>query len=647
MTTCKVPLLCSFLLLAITALQAKTYSGRVVDDETGIGLSGVAVTLLTSDGKATTDQDGQFSLTGEASVTADRFRAYGETLLHWRSAAQTFDLSAAPLVKSIALFSLKGERLYFKKRTPGADMLPLPGLPESIYLMHISTRDGRHFSTTWAHLGNNVSFSFGSKTVGSLSKRVGLISYLEFKKQGYQTKQMDVDGDKVYDAMLVTLKPEIGYRIFDDDTVRTYRLYLTTDDKARLLDYGNLVPKSYTVNTVVVPARLTFEGRTLDSVGVRFRGDQSLWDCVANGKRKKDVKYPQFGFGNGDICAKFTMKFDFNKYNKDQRLLSLKALNFRSMSADPTKMHEKLGHALFNDMGIASPRVAYAKLFVNDTLWGLFGVTEEVDGRFTKSRYPTTGDGNLYKEIWPGQESDASILEGLSTNNDPEDNPDISDFKEFCDVVSAPGTDSGNFLEKMKTIVDIPHLVRYIAVDRGIMNFDGIMSDYGGSYGHHNYFWYHDDSSGLFKLIPWDLDKALLYPEPNFWTNNAPVGTNLVPNWNVVNKTYTTYKCVFDPGSSGGSYNVASIDKDKFLRLLRGATWNDFRSQGQFFLDSLFNEQKLTPRINKWRSTIAGAVGEDPTIDSTEWAAMVDSLVRTIPLFRTNLKMMIDTLIVR
>jgi spore coat protein H len=235
----------------------------------------------------------------------------------------------------------------------------------------------------------------------------------------------------------------------------------------------------------------------------------------------------------------------------------------------------------------------------------------------------------------------------LETNNDPEDIPDISDFKEFSEVVSASGTDSSTFLEKMKRIVDIPHIVRYIVVDRGITNFDGIMSDYGGSYDRHNYFWYHDDSSGLFKLIPWDLDKTLLYPEPNFWTNNAPVGNNKVPNWNVVNKTYTTYTCVFDPGSSGGSYKVASIDKDKFLRLVRNAKWNDFRAQGQFFLDSFFTEQKIAPRIGKWRSLIAAAVGEDPTIDSAEWSMMVDSLSRTIPLFRKNLELMIDTLIVK
>ena len=244
---------------------------------------------------------------------------------------------------------------------------------------------------------------------------------LIFEKDGYQSFTEEINRDSTNSIILVKMKPVIGSNVFDEDTVRSYHLYLTQQNMTALLDYSQLVPAPYMVNAFFVQARLVAEGRTLDSIGVRFRGDQSLWDCIANGIRKKGLSYPQYGFGNGDICAKFSMKFDFNRYNKDFRWYGLKALNFRSMSADPTKIHEKLGFMLFKKMGIASPRVAFAKLYVNDTLWGLFSVVEEVDGRFTKARYPATGDGNLYKEVWPdGDETDASLREGLVTNNDPQ-----------------------------------------------------------------------------------------------------------------------------------------------------------------------------------------------------------------------------------
>jgi spore coat protein H len=394
----------------------------------------------------------------------------------------------------------------------------------------------------------------------------------------------------------------------------------------------------------MVPARLEFEGRTLDSVGVRFRGDQSLWDCVSNGKRKKGIKYPQYGFGNSDICAKFSMKFDFNKYKKDQHFFGLKALNFRSMSADPTKMHERLGFSLYKDMGIFAPRTGYAKLFVNDTLWGVFGVVEQIDGRFTKSRFPNSGDGNLYEDLWPeSRTTDDEILNASKTYKDSIPSTSINDFKAFRDMVIATGTDSSNFLQKIGLLMDVPGFVRYMVVDRGITNFDGVVSAYGHM--RHNYAWYHDQESGIFKIFPWDLDKTLLYPEPNFWTNNQSRGNNTVPNWNVVNSTYTSVKCTFDPGSGGGSYDVEPIDKDKFLRLFRNTTWNDFRKQGKIFLDSFFTEKRINDRLGKWRSALAPAIGQDPTIDSTEWSMMVDSLSRTIPLLRNNLQLMIDTLI--
>ncbi len=51
-------------------------------------------------------------------------------------------------------------------------------------------------------------------------------------------------------------------------------------------------------------------------------------------------------------------------------------------------------------------------------------------------------------------------------------------------------------------------------------------------------------------------------------------------------------------------------------------------------------------RVEKWRAQIASAVGNDATLDSTEWEIMVDSLLNVIPLIRNNLKIMIDTLIV-
>jgi len=638
------------ILSASLRLIAATYGGRVIDAETSRGLGGVAITLLPSKGQTLSDSTGAFSLTAILGVKQGSALSKTGPVLCYHPHRIGFTISSAPYARSVELYSLQGRCVAIAPCSPGADFIALNVPTHGLYLLCLHTAQ-QTYTFVWNHTGirQNIEPRATSAHSRQLS-RAASDPMLLFDKSGYQQKQVPVVADSDYVNLKVAVKPLIGDYLFNEDTVRTYRLYLSDSEMARLLDYNALV-SGYTVNTVWVTARLVFEGRILDSISVRFRGDQSLWDCISGGARKKDLHYPQYGFGSGDVCAKFAMKFDFNRLNPDQRLYGLKALNFRSMSFDPSKLHDRLGFALYNAMGIHAPRAVHAKLYVNDSLWGLFCAVEEIDGRFTKSRYPLTGDGNLYKEAWPEEAASETLLlySALVTNKDSSDMSTIRDFLAFRDSVIALSTDSSNFLAKISRIVDIPHLMRYLAVDRGIGNFDGIVSAYslGGSHLRHNYFWYHNEETGLFELIPWDLDKALLFPEPNFWSNNQPVGNNLVPNWNVVNSNYSPILCRFDPGSLGYGYYVEPIDADKFLRLVRNTTHSQFTAQCRRFLDSCFTQTQVDSRIEKWRRQIAPVVGLDKTIDSVEWSMMVDSLKRTIPLMRTNLKLMADTLIVQ
>jgi hypothetical protein len=636
------------LLLAVSQPTATTFSGRVVDAETGRGQTGVKVTLQNATEYTVSDSTGAFSLTATLGIKSGRIVFRNSLAIRYSPQRGGFIISGTAKIQSLTVYSLQGQCIARVFNPDSKDFIPMPIPAHGVYLLSLCSEQ-QTFKTIWNHTGSTHTIAPPARSeMFHKSALAAAAPALLFEKNGYQQKKVEIVSGKDYSAMQVTIKPLIGDYIFNDDTVRTYRLYLSDSEIKRFLDMSELV-SGYRVNDVWVTGKMVFEDRSLDSIRVRFRGDQSLWDCVSAGERKKDVHYPQYGFGNGDVCAKFSMKCDFNYYNPDSRLYSLKALNFRSMSFDPTKLHERLGFSLFRDMGINAPRVAHAELYVNDSFWGLFSVVEQIDGRFTKSRYPLTGDGNLYKEIWPENAAyESDILSALETNNDPENNPDINDFITFRDCVTSDSTDSSNFMAKVSKIIDTAHLVRYLAVDRGIGNFDGIVSAYFLGNGHmrHNFFWYHNDETGLFELVPWDLDKALLFPEPNFWSNNQPSDNNPVPNWNVINSDYSPILCTFDPGSLG-SYMVEPIDSDKFLRLLRSTTWNQFTTQSRHFLDSCFTSAKVDVRIEKWRRQIASSVGRDPTIDSAEWSVMVDSLKHTIPLMRTNLLKMVDTLIVK
>ena len=58
------------------------------------------------------------------------------------------------------------------------------------------------------------------------------------------------------------------------------------------------------------------------------------------------------------------------------------------------------GIGYFREMGVPAPRSVHARLIINGQFNGIYALTEQIDGRFTRENFDD-GTGNLYKEIWP------------------------------------------------------------------------------------------------------------------------------------------------------------------------------------------------------------------------------------------------------
>ena len=294
-------------------LTAATYSGHVVDAETGRGQRDVVIKLHNSTEQTVSDSTGAFSLTAFLEVKPRNIGPKGGPVLRYLPWRGGFHINPAAHLLSITVYSLKGRRIAAVRCAPAADFVPLDLPAHGIYL--VCPRNAQQaFTFIWNHNGTPRIIAPGStyaqpRQLASTAADPVLL----FEKTGYQQEEVQVEAGRDYDNLLVEMKPIIGDYIFDDDTIRTYRLYLSESEIERLLDFSALV-SGYTVNKVWVTGQLVFENRSLDSIAVRFRGDQSIWDCVSGGERKKDVRYNQYGFGNGDVCAKFSMKFDFNRY---------------------------------------------------------------------------------------------------------------------------------------------------------------------------------------------------------------------------------------------------------------------------------------------------------------------------------------------
>jgi spore coat protein CotH len=446
-------------------------------------------------------------------------------------------------------------------------------------------------------------------------------------------------------------RERIGDYVFDEDQVHAYYLTFSDEEYARLMDFSTLLVDQYTVNTDrYVEATLRFGDTELPSIGVRIKGNYSIWGCVdfATGERVERVE--PF-FGDIDVCQRFSLKLDFDRYDESLRLDGLKKLNLHAMAADPSKLRERLGYSLFREMDIVAPRSVHARVYINGEYHGLYAAVEQVDGRFTANRFPSNGDGNLYTQLWPTEDITVAAAEDALKTNDDSDTADVSDFLAFKDAIAT--STEADFATTMAPYLDFDYLARYIVVDRAITNYDGIMAFYYGSgWGpyNQNYYWY-NLGGGRFMLIPWDFDKAFWYPEPNFWTENAANGQNIVPNWNVVTSDCGGYACSFDAvlvyngANIEVPYRLREIDCDPFLRLLRGEVYDRQAAIASAFIAGPFSEASVSAKVEAWRTQIAEAIEDDPLVDSAHWQSSVDDLLADLPRFQRNLSLMMSGLI--
>ncbi|MBN2527854.1 MAG: CotH kinase family protein [Deltaproteobacteria bacterium] len=408
------------------------------------------------------------------------------------------------------------------------------------------------------------------------------------------------DSDKGFEK--VTLKQQ-NETVFAMNKILEYHVTID-DDLLADLD-ANGIEEEYKKASL----RVTGDGvsQTFEEVGIRYKGAGSIAPCWAGGKRNYD-----------GYCARISMKFKFNKYDKDARFYGLKKLNMHSMLDDATLMREPLGYSLFADAGIVAPRTAYAKLYINGELSGLYVAVEVVDGRFTHFRFPESKDGNLYKEIWPKSNvTESRALEHLETNDDPEDNPNVSDFLQFKDAIAK--ADESNFESVMKDWVDLDLLLRYVAVDRALRNWDGIMGFYSADTSH-NFFWYFDKgATNQFVLIPWDMDNTMgefdLLMDPKGWCGAVPV-----PDWNMV-----PLNC--DERATCMSVEVGMTPPrcDHLIDMLALTQWDAFTEIGDALLNDVLSYDSMNDKISRWSARIEDAVDEDPMMDVDDWKKELDA----------------------
>jgi hypothetical protein len=112
-------------------------------------------------------------------------------------------------------------------------------------------------------------------------------------------------------------------------------------------------------------ARASYDGQDLGEIGVRLKG----------------------GAGSGaDFSQKPSLSLRFDAHATGNNFYGLKKLALNNAKQDPSYLSEALSYWLFAQEGIPAPRAAFAEVWADGELFGLYVVVESKDEVFLQSR---------------------------------------------------------------------------------------------------------------------------------------------------------------------------------------------------------------------------------------------------------------------
>jgi hypothetical protein len=275
--------------------------------------------------------------------------------------------------------------------------------------------------------------------------------------------------------------------LFDEDSLRVINLefYLPSY-------HSYLLNSWYYSPSERIPAILTLNGATYDSVGVRYKGNSTF--CLPNDNFNPKVPY----------------NIDMNYFIDGQELLGYNKIKLANAWMDPTFVKQIVSSNIYRRY-LPTGESNLVKLNVQGDYVGLYVNDESINKQFLKKHFDEKS-GPLFK---------------------------CDNIDRFCDTANAPsamppnlyymGDDTTLYYNSydMKSDNGWEQLVNLIKViDFDFQNIDSVLNvdralwafavnqvllnlDCYNTYYIHNYYLY-QTKDGLFQMIPWDLDNSFL-----------------------------------------------------------------------------------------------------------------------------------------
>jgi len=282
-----------------------------------------------------------------------------------------------------------------------------------------------------------------------------------------------------------TLYDEPG-GIFDTGILRT--MFIDFEDA----NYHNTLVDAFFENPALrIPATVSIDDITVDSVAVRYKGNSTF--CLPNDNGSPKLPY----------------NLDFNFWSDESDLMGYKKIKLANAWLDPTFAKEYMA-ALIYRRYLPTPEVNLLALNTQGNYTGLYVNTESINKQFLKKHF-SEQDGALFKCdpsgvfcIQTGAEYIPPTMQWLGT-----DSTDYYDsyvlksehgWAELQDLINTVNNDPENISDKL----NVDRVLWALAVNQVVSNLD----TYNGYYVH-NYYLYLTEN-GLWQMIPWDLDNSFI-----------------------------------------------------------------------------------------------------------------------------------------
>ena len=280
----------------------------------------------------------------------------------------------------------------------------------------------------------------------------------------------------------VTPHPDAG--LYDPGVLRTLFLEFEAEDwEQELEDFND--------TDVEVPARLTVDGRTIEGVGVHFRGASSYFMVPAGSKRSLAVAV--------------------DHADPDADLLGYRTLNLLNANGDPSMMSSVL-YSHVARPHIAVPKANFVRVVINGESWGVYVNVQQANKDFLRECYGDSKGGRWKVKGRPGgrggleyfgERVDAyrDVFE-LKTKEDP---AAWGDLVALCRIFDE--TPVGRLEARVRPVLDVDEALWFLALDNALVNSDGYWtraSDY-------TLF---QDAGGVFHVIPHDMNECFVAGGP-------------------------------------------------------------------------------------------------------------------------------------